>query len=82
MFGDPAADRSFALLLEDLAWQPKVERLTALGLTPREAEPGACVWVGADAGAARYVQWYNRQRRAQEQGEGEGAASALLSAGA
>ena len=52
------------------------------GLTPREAEPGACVWVGADAGAARYVQWYNRQRRAQEQGEGEGAASALLSAGA
>ncbi len=30
-------------------------------LDPREAEPGACVWVRADAGAARYVQWRARQ---------------------
>ena len=26
------------LLLEDLTWQPKLERLLSLGLTPREAE--------------------------------------------
>lgn len=49
VFGDPAADRSFALLLEDLAWQPKVERLTALGLTPREAE--VLYWFAEGKGA-------------------------------
>lgn len=30
-------------------------------LQPREAGPGSCVWVRADAGAARYVQWRSRQ---------------------
>jgi phenylpropionate dioxygenase-like ring-hydroxylating dioxygenase large terminal subunit len=30
-------------------------------LDPKESAPGACVWVRADAGAARYVQWRARQ---------------------
>lgn len=38
LFAEPGKGESFVLLLEDLAWQPKVERLLALGLTPREAE--------------------------------------------
>jgi DNA-binding response OmpR family regulator/DNA-binding CsgD family transcriptional regulator len=38
LFAEPGAGESFVLLLDDLAWQPKVERLLALGLTPREAE--------------------------------------------
>jgi phenylpropionate dioxygenase-like ring-hydroxylating dioxygenase large terminal subunit len=32
-------------------------------LEPRASTPGGCVWVGADAGAARYVQWRARQLR-------------------
>ena len=35
-------------------------------LDPIEAAPGACVWVRADAGAARYVQWRARQQRRAE----------------
>ncbi|MCA9571491.1 MAG: aromatic ring-hydroxylating dioxygenase subunit alpha [Myxococcales bacterium] len=36
-------------------------------LTPLMADPTACVWVPADAGAARYVQWRHRRlRRAEE----------------
>lgn len=38
LFAEPGQGESFVLLLEDSAWQPKVERLLALGLTPREAE--------------------------------------------
>ena len=38
LFAEPGAGESFVLLLEDLAWQPKVERLLSLGLTPRESE--------------------------------------------
>jgi DNA-binding CsgD family transcriptional regulator len=38
LFAEPGKGESYVLLLEDLAWQPKVERLLALGLTPREAE--------------------------------------------
>ncbi|PTY07848.1 DNA-binding response regulator [Opitutaceae bacterium EW11] len=38
LFAEPGAGESFVLFLEDLAWQPKVERLLVLGLTPREAE--------------------------------------------
>lgn len=49
IFGDPSTSRGFALLLEDLAWQPKVERLTALGLTPREAE--VLYWFAEGKGA-------------------------------
>lgn len=37
LFAEPGAGESYVLLLEDLDWQPKVERLLALGLTPREA---------------------------------------------
>jgi DNA-binding response OmpR family regulator/DNA-binding CsgD family transcriptional regulator len=49
IFGEPGTGRGFALLLEDLAWQPKVERLTALGLTPREAE--VLYWFAEGKGA-------------------------------
>lgn len=38
LFSEPGSGASFVLLLEDLDWQPKVERLLRLGLTPREAE--------------------------------------------
>lgn len=38
LYGEPGVGESFVLLLEDQAWQPKVERLLSLGLTPREAE--------------------------------------------
>ncbi len=38
MFAEPGRAGSFVLLLEDDAWQPKVHKLIALGLTPREAE--------------------------------------------
>ncbi|WP_414663727.1 response regulator transcription factor [Horticoccus sp. 23ND18S-11] len=38
LFAEPGTAESFVLLLEDLTWQPKLERLLALGLTPREAE--------------------------------------------
>ncbi len=38
LFAEPQETGSFVLLLEDDAWQPKVHKLIALGLTPREAE--------------------------------------------
>ncbi len=38
LFADAGAVGSFVILLEDDAWQPKVRKLVALGLTPREAE--------------------------------------------
>lgn len=38
-------------------------------LTPRSAEPGGCVWVGADRGAARYVQWRARQMKEADRAE-------------
>ncbi|MBL9205217.1 MAG: response regulator transcription factor [Opitutaceae bacterium] len=48
-FSEPGINRSFVLLLEDLAWQPKVDRLIALGLTPREAE--VLFWFAEGKGA-------------------------------
>ncbi|MEL6348662.1 MAG: aromatic ring-hydroxylating dioxygenase subunit alpha [Myxococcota bacterium] len=44
-------------------------------LEPRQAQPGGNVWVGADRGAARYVQWRARQLR-----EHADAAAAVLQA--
>lgn len=38
LFAEPGRGESYVLLLEDLAWQPKVGKLISLGLTPREAE--------------------------------------------
>ena len=38
LFAEPGAGETMVLLLADQAWQPKVERLVQLGLTPREAE--------------------------------------------
>ncbi len=38
LFAEPGVTGSFVLFLEDDAWQPKVRKLLALGLTPREAE--------------------------------------------
>lgn len=49
LFSEPGFNRSFVLLLEDLAWQPKVDRLIALGLTPREAE--VLFWFAEGKGA-------------------------------
>jgi DNA-binding response OmpR family regulator/DNA-binding CsgD family transcriptional regulator len=49
LFSEPGLNRSFVLLLEDLAWQPKVDRLIALGLTPREAE--VLFWFAEGKGA-------------------------------
>lgn len=55
-------------------------------LTPREAEVGACVWVGADAGAARYAQWRSRQARQPRlylpEGAGHDAAAPVSPSGA
>lgn len=44
LFAEPGPGRSAVLLLEDLAWQPKVAKLISLGLTPREAE--VLFWFG------------------------------------
>jgi phenylpropionate dioxygenase-like ring-hydroxylating dioxygenase large terminal subunit len=55
---------SAALLMLEWTVVQKLQDIPVLReLDPPKAEPGACVWVEADAGAARYVQWRARQLR-------------------
>lgn len=66
----PVLGRALSALLLYFEWtvvQRRQDVPVLSQLDPREAAPGACVWVHADAGAARYVQWRARQLRAQEE---------------
>lgn len=65
-------NRLLSFLILSLDWhvaQARQDIPVLRHLTPRQTEPGACVWVHADAGAARYVQWRARALQAQAQRE-------------